>query len=45
MILDQWMDAEESKRLTQAAQKEGIAVAAQLTGLILNEVVGHTHTF
>jgi len=45
MILDRWVDPEETTRLTQGAQKEAITVAARLTGLILNEVVGGTHTF
>jgi hypothetical protein len=44
-ILDRWVDPEETTRLTQGAQKGGITVAARLTGLILNKVVGRTHTF
>jgi hypothetical protein len=44
-ILDWWVDPEETMRLTQEAQKEGITVAAQRTGLVLNEVVGPAHTF
>jgi len=32
-------------RLTQGAKKEGSTVAVRLTGLLLNEVVGSTHTF
>ena len=44
MILDRWVDPEEKTRLTQGAQKEAITVAARRTGLILNEVVGRTHT-
>jgi hypothetical protein len=44
MILDRWVDSEETTRLTQGAQQEAITVAARLTGLILNEVVGCTHT-
>jgi len=45
LIFDWWVDPEETTTLTQGAQKEGITVAAPLTGLILNEVVGRTHTF
>ena len=44
-ILDRWVDPEETTMLTEGAEKEGITVATQLTGLILNEVVGCTHTF
>jgi len=45
MILDRWVDPEQTMRLTQGAQKEAITVDAGLTGLILNEIVGRTHTF
>ena len=45
MILDRWVDPEETQRLTQGAQKEGITIAARLTGLMLNELVGRKHTF
>jgi hypothetical protein len=45
MILDWWVDPEETTKFAQGAQKEAIIVAARLTGLILNEVVGHTHSF
>jgi hypothetical protein len=45
MILDWWVDPEETTRLTQEAQKEGITVAARLTGLILNKAAGRTHAF
>jgi hypothetical protein len=34
----------ETMKFTQGAQKEEISVAARRTGLILNEVVGPTHT-
>jgi hypothetical protein len=44
-ILDRWVDPEETMKCSQGAQKEAITVAARLTGLILNEVVGHTHIF
>jgi hypothetical protein len=44
-ILDRWVDPEEIMKFTQGAQKEAITVAARLTGLILNEVLGHIHTF
>jgi hypothetical protein len=40
MILDWWVDPEETTKLKQGAQKEANTVAAQLTGLILNDVVG-----
>jgi exopolysaccharide biosynthesis predicted pyruvyltransferase EpsI len=43
-ILDRWVDSEETTRLIQGAQKEEITVAARLTGHILNEILGHTHT-
>ena len=39
------MGPEETTKFEQAAQKEAITVAARQTGLILDEVVGHTHTF
>jgi len=45
MILDWYVDSEETTKFTQGAQKEAIAVAAQETGLMLNDVVGHLHTF
>jgi len=41
-ILDRWVDSEETTKSTQGAQKEAITVAAQLTGLILNEFSGGT---
>ena len=44
-ILDRRVDPEETMKFAQGAQKEAITVASRLTGLILNEVVGHTHTF
>ena len=44
-ILNQWVDPEETMMLTQGAQEEAITVGARLIGLILNEVVGRTHTF
>jgi len=44
-ILDWYVDSEETTKFTQGAQKEAIAVAAQETGLMLNDVVGHLHTF
>jgi hypothetical protein len=45
MILDWLVDPEQTLMLTHGAQQEVITVAARLTGLILNEVVGYTHTF
>jgi len=45
MILDQWVDCEETTSLIEGAQQVGITVAGRLTGLILNEVVGRTGTF
>jgi hypothetical protein len=44
-ILDRWVDPEETKKFAHGARNEAITVAARLTGLILNEVVCHTHTF
>jgi len=44
-ILDRWVNPEETMKFAQGAQKEAITVAARLTGLILNEVVGRTDTF
>jgi len=43
-ILNGKVDPDETTKFTQGAQKESITVAAGQTGLILNEVVGHTHT-
>jgi hypothetical protein len=45
MILDRWVDPEEITKCVQGAPKEAITIAAQLTGLKLNEVVGLTLTF
>jgi hypothetical protein len=45
MILDRWVDPEETTKFAQGAQKEAITVAARRTGLILTDVVGHIHTF
>jgi hypothetical protein len=44
-IFDRWVDSEQTTRLTHRAPKEGINVSPPLTGLILNAVVGRTHTF
>jgi hypothetical protein len=44
-ILNRWVDSEETTRFAQGEQMEVITVGARLTGLILNEIVGHTHTF
>jgi len=44
MILDRWVDSEEAMKFAQGAQLEAITVAARLTGLKLNEVVGRPHT-
>jgi hypothetical protein len=45
MMLHRWVDSEETTQFAQAAQKEAITVAAQLTGLILNQEVGCIYTF
>jgi len=44
-IVDRQVDPEETTRFAEEAQKEAITVAARLTGLIFNEVVGCTNTF
>ena len=43
-ILDFPAHSEKKTRFAQGAQKEAITVAVRLTGLILNEDVGGTHT-
>jgi hypothetical protein len=45
IILHRLFDPEETTRFAEGAQKEAITVAAQLTGIILNEVVGRIYTF
>jgi hypothetical protein len=41
MIVDQYVDPEETMKLTQCAQQEIFRDAAGLTGLILNHDVSH----
>jgi len=45
MILDWWVDPEETTMFTQGAQKEAITVAAQLTRPHIESTAGCTHTF
>jgi hypothetical protein len=44
MILHWWLDPEDTTKFAQGAQMQPITLTARVSGLILNEVVGLTHT-